>query len=90
MFVFNLAINILRPISTNIILEQQKNDVGSASSVMNMSFNLFGCVGMLLASAPFTNKAIALGSMVAICLALTALGWWSLNRSGNEIKGLYR
>ena len=90
MFVFNLAINILRPFSTNIILEQQKNDVGSASSVMNMSFNLFGCVGMLLASAPFTNKAIALGAMVAICLALAALGWWSLNRSGNEIKGLYR
>lgn len=45
---------------------------------------------VLLASAPFSNKAIALGAMVAICLALAALGWWSLNRSGNEIKGLYR
>lgn len=57
-----------------------------ASLLCMMAVNIY----VLLALAPFPNKAIALGSMVAICLALTALGWWSLNRSGNEIKGLYR
>lgn len=89
MFVFYIATNILRPFSTNLILEQQKHDVGTASSVMNMSYNLFGCLGMLLASLPFANLVIAIGAMLMICSIIAIAGWWGLVHSKNEVKGLY-
>lgn len=90
MFLFYIATNILRPFSTNLILEQQKHDVGTASSVMNMSFNLFGCLGMLLASLPFTNIVSAIGMMIAVCSLAGILGWWTLRRSNTEVRGLDR
>lgn len=90
MFLFYIATNILRPFSTNLILEQQKQDIGTASSVMNMSYNLFGCLGMLLASLPFPNLVIAIGVMLTICSLAALVGWWGLIHSKNEIRGLYR
>ena len=90
MFLFYIATNILRPFSTNLILEQQKQDIGTASSVMNMSFNLFGCLGMLLASAPFDNRVLAIGVMLAVCSLAGVIGWWALVRSGIKVRGLYR
>ena len=90
MFLFYIATNILRPFSTNLILEQQKQDIGTASSVMNMSFNLFGCLGMLLASAPFDNRVLAIGVMLAVCSLAGVIGWWTLVRSGIKVRGLYR
>ena len=90
MFLFYIATNILRPFSTNLILEQQKHDVGTASSVMNMSYNLFGCFGMLLASLPFGDLVAAIGTMLTICSVIALVGWWGLVHSKNEVKGLYR
>lgn len=89
MFVFYLISNILRPFSTNLILEQQKNDVGTASSVMNMSYNLFGCAGMLLASIPFSNMVMAIGIMITIFCLVAIIGWWGLLKSGSLIRGFY-
>ena len=71
-------------------MEQQKQDIGTASSVMNMSFNLFGCLGMLLASAPFDNRVLAIGVMLAVCSLAGVIGWWALVRSGIKVRGLYR
>ena len=88
MFIFYLATNILRPFSTNLILEQQKNDVGTASSVMNMCFNLFGCFGMLLASLPFSNLVVAIGMMVILASLAAILGWWGLRRSSCTVLGI--
>ena len=88
MFIFYLATNILRPFSTNLILEQQENDVGTASSVMNMCFNLFGCFGMLLASLPFGNLAVAIGVMVILASCAAILGWWGLRRSNCTVLGI--
>lgn len=88
-FIFYLATNFLRPYSTNLILEQQKNDIGTASSVMNMSFNLFGCIGMLLASVPYSNMVVAVGIMIIIGSAAAIIGWWGLVRSKVTIRGFY-
>ncbi len=88
MFIFYFFPNILRPFSTNIILEQVSNDVGTASSVMNMLYNIFGCVGMLLAAIPFSNMAAALGIMIAICCVISTIGWWALVHTGWKIRGL--
>lgn len=76
MFLFYISTNILRPFSTNLILEQQKHDAGTASSVMNMSFNLYGCLGMLSASLPFGNLVTAIGGMLTVCAVVTVVGWW--------------
>lgn len=88
MFLFYITTNILRPFSTNLVLEQQQHDIGTASSVMNMSYNLFGCLGMLLASAPFGNLVIAIGTMLTVCSLLALVGWWALAHSGIKVKGL--
>ena len=88
MFLFYITTNILRPFSTNLVLEQQQHDIGTASSVMNMSYNLFGCLGMLLASAPFGNLVIAIDTMLTVCSLLALVGWWALAHSGIKVKGL--
>ena len=86
-FIYFIATNILRPLSTNLILEQE-DDVGTASSLMNMSFNLFGFVGMLLASVPFGNMVTAVGIMIAAASMVSIALWAALVR-GTNIKGLY-
>ena len=85
MFLYYIATNLLRPFSTNLILEQQKNDIGSASSVMNMSFNLFGCFGMLLASFPFSNTVVAIGITVTVSCMIAIIGWWGLTQRDKQI-----
>ncbi len=88
MFIYYLVSNILRPFSTNLILEQQKNDIGTASSLMNMSYNLFGCLGMLLASISFSNMVIAVGAIIAFCAIVAVAGWWALVKSDVTIRGI--
>ncbi len=88
MFIFYFLPNILRPFSTNLILEQQKNDIGTASSMMNMGYNLFGCIGMLLASIPFSNMVVALGVMITACCAFCVAAWWALVHTDWKIRGL--
>lgn len=90
MFIYYLFNNILRPFSTNLILEQQKKDVGTASSVMNMSYNLFGCLGMLLASFSFSNMIIAIGIMVTLVSLVAIISWWTLMRSNYIVHGFYK
>ena len=88
--VFFFIGNLFRPLSTNIILEQQEHDIGSASSVMNMSFNLFGCLGMLLGSLPMHNPIWLLGGAVILCSLLEILLWVWLMRSHLTVTGLER
>ena len=87
-FLYYLTTNALRPFSTNLILEQQKNDIGTASSIMNMSFNLFGCIGMLFASFPFRNMAVAIGVMIMIASIIAIVGWCVLVKT-TTIRGFY-
>lgn len=84
-FVYYLFSNILRPYSTNLILSQNPGDVGSSSSVMNMSFNLMAVVGMLIATFSFRNMVSALGIILLVCSVVIVIGWWRLARSGQKI-----
>lgn len=56
---------------------------------MNMSFNLFGCIGMLLASIPYSDMVVAVGIMIIIGSAAAIIGWWGLIRSKVTIHGFY-
>ena len=86
--IFFFASNLFRPLSTNVILEQQEHDIGSASSVMNMSFNFSGCLGMLLGSLPMHNSILLLGGAMAVCSLLEVVLWLWLMRSPIAVKGV--
>lgn len=87
-FVYYLLTNIMRPFVTNLMLSQNPNDVGSASSVMNMCFNALAVVGMLLATVDFANMVAALGCITLLCSAVALLWWRRLVKSGIKIKML--
>ncbi|HWQ75963.1 MAG TPA: multidrug effflux MFS transporter [Syntrophomonas sp.] len=71
----SLSGTILRPFSTNILLEQQKSDTGSASSLINTLFTVLGSIGMSLASIAWENIVAGLGMLIAIFSLLAAIGW---------------
>lgn len=81
-FIYYLATNVMRPFATNLILSQNPHDVGSSSSVMNMSFNMLAVVGMLLATFSFENMVSALGMIVTLSSLAAVIGWWRLVHSG--------
>lgn len=85
-FIYYLMTNIVRPYSTNLILSQNPSDVGSSSSVMNMSYNILAVVGMLLATFSFENMVGALGVILLVCSVVSILIWWKLAHSGKKIR----
>lgn len=87
-FLFYLFTNILRPYFTNLTLEQER-DVGTASSVMNLGYNVFSCFGMLISSLQFQNMITAIGFMIALTSAISIAAWWKLVHSGKPIRGFY-
>lgn len=88
-FSYYMLTNLLRPYSVNLILEQNKSDVGSASSLMNMANNALAVVGMLLASLTFTNMVFALGVITLIGTAIPLIAWVALMYSKIMINGFY-
>lgn len=85
-FIYYLMTNIVRPYSTNLILSQNPSDVGSSSSVMNMSYNILAVVGMLLATFSFENMVGALGVILLGCSVVSIFIWWKLAHSGKKIR----
>lgn len=82
-FVFmSLAGTIMRPFSTNMLLDQQKSDTGSASSIINTLSTVLGSVGMSIASMPWSNIVVGLGTLITV-FSLTALVCWSLFMRSN-------
>ena len=66
---------MIRPPSTNLMLEQQARDTGSAVSLMTCSGILMGSVGMLLISFDWGNRIAALG-MLQFIIGLTCGLLW--------------
>lgn len=71
----SLAGTVMRPFSTNLLLEQQESDTGSASSVIGTLFTVFGSVGMSLASISWGNIVIGLGILITIFSLISLLSW---------------
>ena len=55
---------------------------------MNMSFNLCGCLGMLLGSLPIDEPILLLGGTIFVCSLLEILLWLRLMRSPIAVKGV--
>lgn len=64
-----------RPPGTNLMLEQQKEDTGSASSLMGCTMTVMGTIGMLLVSFDWGGLIPALGVIIAATGLLSSTLW---------------
>lgn len=80
--------NMLRPPSTNLMLAQQDNNIGSASSLISFFNTIMGSVGMFLITLNFGNKIATIGFMYLI-VAIISLILWTLLHKKPFIKQIY-
>jgi DHA1 family bicyclomycin/chloramphenicol resistance-like MFS transporter len=81
------ASNCSRPPASNLMLEQQKEDIGSASSVMGCAGLLLGSLGMQLISLGWSNKILVLGIMTLITSVTSLLLWPLAIRNAKRLPG---
>lgn len=85
---FTIVESALRPFSTAILLDQQEQDTGSASSLINFTHTVFGSFGMLLAALPWYNFISGLGIiLIGFALVSTVL-WVIILKTKIQVKGL--
>lgn len=84
---FSLVGTITRPFGTNIMLDQQSGDTGSASSLINGVATVLGSVGMMCA-AMWDNIVAGLGIMICLTGIVSILGWLLLMRSSVPCRGV--
>jgi len=75
-----LSFGILRPPSTNLMFEQQQHDTGSVSSLINFTFTVMACIGMLIISFNWTNRIIVLGLLYIVMAAISLAFWLHISR----------
>lgn len=73
-----VASSCIRPASTNLMLEQQKGDTGSASSLMGAFGTLMGSVGMMLMSLNWASLLIAVGVLNVVIAVVCGSLWLAL------------
>ena len=81
MIPFSMSNSFLRPLSTNILLDQQKGDTGSASALINFSNVLFGSIGMMIGSLPWSNFISGLGITMMCFSIASSVVWTVVSRS---------
>ncbi len=72
--------NMLRPPSTNLMLAQQDDNIGSASSLISFSNTIMGSIGMILITLNVGNKIVAIGLMYIIVAAISLTLWLLLHK----------
>jgi len=71
----SIAGSCIRPGSANMMLEQQKGDTGSVSSLMGCTGLLMGSLGLQLISGPWSSTIVALGVMTFSTAAIALIAW---------------
>lgn len=80
--------SVSRPFTTNILLEQQEGDTGSASSLINFVCNISGSLGMVAATFPWPNYIFGLGAMITLTTLVATALWIYMLRSKANIRGV--
>ncbi len=86
--IFALADTAIRPYTTNILMQQQLKDSGSASSLINFSSTAFGSMGMALITLPWPNYIVGLSIIMIGSTLLAIVVWITLLRCKPTVKGL--
>lgn len=84
---FSLIGTITRPFGTNIMLDQQSGDTGSASSLINGVATILGSVGMMCASM-WADIVFGLGFMICVTGIVSMICWMLLMRSAVPCRGV--
>lgn len=84
---FSLIGTITRPFGTNIMLDQQSGDTGSASSLINGVATILGSVGMMCASM-WADIVFGLGFMICVTGIVSIICWMLLMRSAVPCRGV--
>jgi drug resistance transporter, Bcr/CflA subfamily len=84
----SVFISMMRPLSTAILLEQQEGDTGSASSLINFSNTMLGCIGMIISGFRFFGDIRTLAAILIVFTAAGVVIFAVLMRSDIEIKHL--
>lgn len=85
---FTLIGGAIRPFSTDILLDQQKEDIGSASSLINAVQTILGSLGMALGSLAWGNMIHGLGMIMILFVGIAIFVWIILLHSQVTVKGL--
>jgi DHA1 family bicyclomycin/chloramphenicol resistance-like MFS transporter len=83
----SVAANGCRPPAAHMMLEQQKGDTGSVSSIIGCTGMLMGSLGMQLISLPWGNTIVVLGAMTFVTAAVSLLLWPLAIRHAKRLPG---
>lgn len=70
-----LAGSIIRPPSTNLLLEQQRSDTGAAVSLISCANTFLGSIGMMFISLNLGNRILMMGLMYAVIAVISLILW---------------
>lgn len=84
---FSFLGSLTRPFSSSLLLDQQKGDTGSASSLINGVATIFGSAGMMGISL-WSNHILGLGEIILTSGLLSLVGWALLMRSKVTVVGI--
>lgn len=85
---FTLVEGAIRPFSTNILLDQQSEDIGSASSLINAVHTILGSVGMALGSLSWSSMIHGLGIIMVLSILIAIAAWVIFLHSKVLLKGI--
>ena len=71
---------IVRPFAMEILLLESKENIGTASSMINFVPTLFGSLGMMLGTLPWGNFIDGLGIIITVSTFLSIVLWIMIKR----------
>lgn len=74
----SLFANLVNAPTVNLLIEQVKENVGAASSMMGFMFQVFGIIGMVLISVITFDKVIVMGLMYSVLGVIALVLWFVL------------
>lgn len=77
---FTVIGSVARPFAMEILLHEAKDNVGTASSIINFIPTLFGSLGMMLGTLPWGNFVDGLGIIISVSTALSIVLWILIQR----------
>jgi len=80
LFPCTIAGSAMRPPSTFLMLEQQKSDTGSASSLMSFSASMMGCIGMMVVSFVGSALTAVVGGLYFILGIICGCLWFQISK----------
>lgn len=73
--IYGIANSVLRPYTTNALLNLHDGDSGSASALINFVFTIFGALGMYIGSMPFPTYVLCVAFSMLIFIGTAFVIW---------------